>query len=332
METEKEKFADFRQRITECDAKLSLTGEEIDRISREIKESTELFNKLENIKNVYGEVSTAQLIDKIEKMLRNLSGDIVRTGDELDKLKGYEKCLNEAALPEYEKHFNEFYLYLKKRFDDVKSGAELLMAMSEEDRYEAMKIFPQMVYSVFADESYDEIAKDTSILKLNTGSYIIPVFRKSVFEEGNMPYENMTAAYRDMSFLADESKVKAEIDKVRDDIEKMEDRLKRLCDKYEVIENDLHETKYVLLQADPDKLENRLMELRADYDKIENDKRNSVDSLEVIRERINGFSESLKSENIHLENLIIKEGKVKLIKDRNDLLNDKYAALRDAEN
>lgn len=332
LETEKEKFADFRQRITECDAKLSLTGEEIDRISREIKESTELFNKLENIKNVYGEVSTTQLIDKIEKMLRNLSGDIVRTGDELDKLKGYEKCLNETSLPEYEKHFNEFYLYLKKRFDDVKSGAELLMAMSEEDRYEAMKIFPQMVYSVFADESYDEIAKDTSILKLNTGSYIIPVFRKSVFEEGNMPYENMTAAYRDMSFLADESKVKAELDKVRDDIEKMEDRLKRLCDKYEVIENDLHETKYVLLQADPDKLENRLMELRTDYDKIENDKRNSVDSLEIIRERINGFSESLKSENIHLENLIIKEGKVKLIKDRNDLLNDKYAALRDAEN
>lgn len=331
LETERDKFADFRQRITECDARLSLTGEEIDRCSREIEESTELFKRLDNIKNVYGEINTVQLTGKIEKMLRNLSADIVRTGDELDTLKKYEKCIRENTLPEYEKHFNEFYEYLKKRFDDVKSGAELLMSMNEEERFEAMKAFPQMVYAVFADESYDEITKDKSILRLNTGSYIIPVFKKSLFESGEIPYENMTVAYRDMTFMSDESKVKAELDKTADDIEKMTDRLKRLNDKYEVIEKDLYDTKYILGQADPDRLEAHIKELRENYDRLENDKRNSIESLEVIRERINGFSESLKAENEHLDKLIVTEGRVKYIKDRNDLLNEKYVSLKEAE-
>lgn len=331
LEAEKGKFADFRQRITECDAKLSLTGEEIDRCSKELAEGTELFSRLDNIKNVYGEVNADTLRTKIEKMLRNLSAEIVRTRDELEKLREYERSLNEGALPEYEKHFNEFYDYLKKRFDDVKSGAELLMAMNEEDRSFALKKFPQMVYSVFAGESYEEITKDSAIHRLNTGSYIIPVFKKSIFEDGIMPYENMTVAYRDLSFIFDESKVKAELDKIDDDIEKMSDKLKKLVDKYEVIENDLYDTKYILEQADPDRLEEHLKALRDSYEKLDTDKRNSVESLEVIRERINNFTTSLAAEEEHLEKLVAMENKVRYITDQNKLLNQKYTRYKECE-
>lgn len=327
---EKEKLANLRQKITETDAKLTLTGEEIDRKNSDLEKNREFFDRLENIKKVYNEISIKSLIEKIEGLIHGLAADIVKEREKQAKLYEYEQNLKEGSLPEQEKHFCEIYDYLKLRYDDVKSGRDILVNMAEEDRKEILAKNPMMPYCIFADNSYDDIAKDKSIYKLNTGSYIVPILKKEKLEETDF-FTKGLVSYKDMNFIFDEAAVRAELFKISEDLGKTEEILRRLEDKYAVMEEDLFQVKYILELSDPEAMEKELSQLKEAYEKLCEIKDSAVDAIDASRDRIARYETALEEENTRSRKLLEMAEQVKTVVSQNDLLNERFKRLKDSE-
>ena len=318
LEKEREKYADFRQKISETDARLTLTGEEIDRYNDEIEKNRKQIGKLDSIKRVYGENNTEYLKAKIESLIHTLSVDIVNTESRLNDLKEYTMTIKAGKLLINDKCFDELVTYLKKRYPDVKTGCEVLMEMEVTERSEAMKRTPQLPYVIFAGDSYEEICRDKTIFKLNTGAHIIPIVKDNAELS-----EGMTA-FKDMNFIFDESGVKAEVDRVNEDIHKLEEALKRSKDQYEVMFGDLQEINSVEADINLTELEERLEKVKSDYDRLNREKNTSVESLEVIREKIKSYGESIDDENRTLENCRTELTGLKKVAELSERLNEKY--------
>lgn len=325
LEKEREKYGDFRQKISETDARLTLTGEEIDRYNEELVRSRQLTDKLDSIKRVYNESNTDYLKDKIENLIHTLSVDIINTESRLNDLSEYTLSIKAGKITVNDKNFEELDRYLKKRYPDVKTGWELLMDMEVSERCEAMKNTPQMPYVIFAGDSYEEISNDKTIYRLNTGAHIIPIVRDEVELAGGV------LAYKDMNFIFDEAGVKAEIDRVNEDIGKLEESLRRNRDRYEVMFGDLQEIRNLTDVVNPAEIEERLEKVKADYDRLNREKNTSVESLEVIREKIKSYSESIDEENRTLEKCRVELAGLKKVAELSGELNEKYGREQECE-
>lgn len=63
----------------------------------------------------------------------------------------------------------------------MKSGAEYIALMDENERSDYIAENPMLPYMIFAGDSYEEIKHDEMLYSLNTGSYIIPIIKMIIF-------------------------------------------------------------------------------------------------------------------------------------------------------
>ena len=322
-------LSDCRQKITETDARLTMTGEELDRTSAMLGNAEKNYEHLEEIRRIYGENKTEALIDRIGSILHGLTTDIVRYENEKKELVKYMEALKAGSFPEYGEHFKALADYLKKRYADVKTGVEVLMEMNPDRQKSVLKACPQMVYAMYADESYEQIKSDKTIYKLNTGSYIIPIWKSTVFDDEEYAYENMSSAFKDMSFIMDEAGLKAELDSVLEDINRTEEKLEKNKDRYGVVEKDLFDVKVLAGGQSPDELKERIVNLRKEYEKLESAKNTYLISMEGIRGKIAGLKNSIRAEQDKLEeyntSLKLQEKIISL----NEKLNAKYVGIKE---
>lgn len=315
------------QKIMETDAGLTLTGEEIDRLNEAYGKVQSDYEKLENLKHVYSENDSKNLISKIERVFNADKAGLIKEKEYCDNLNKYLSALHKGEMPEYGEYYNNILEYLKKRYDDVVSGKEWLLTMEESRRAEIFSQAPQLLYAVFAEESYESIQEDDNIRRLNTGSYIIPVLKKSEMEKNSSGIIG-TGAFFDYSFINDASGTAAEITKVTDELQKHSDMLKRLEDRQEVVMNDYFEAKYLSNGENPEELKNKLSMAREHYEELSSNKEKYVEDRENCRLRADKCKSGLESAKDALEKLFETKSVIEKILEKNEILNDKYARLR----
>ncbi len=322
LEKEREKYNDLRRKLSETDAGLTMTGEELDRYGRELEENKKLSVRLETIQNVYGENNTESLENKIENLISEQMSEYLKCVAGLEELKSYAECIENGKIPENDRYFEELVSYLKKHYGDVRTGREMLLAMNEEERKKALKEFPQMPYVIYGGKSREEIRRDRNVYRLKTGAHIIPV----IGDEENL--ENISAVYRDISIISDEAALKTELEIIREDIRRMEEQAEKNRDRCNVMENDLRDVKNILKSIKTEINEEGYEGIRKAYDDLMKEKDGCIEASGFSREKIAGYTKETEEVAALTERYRKRAGKLRKIAELNAELNAAYENVR----
>lgn len=312
-------------------AKLS---EEENYLQNEFREAVVIQEKADKIKAVYNAANNEQLETILEELLYKLNRERTDNEQQLERLVEYEKDIRNHRLPEYELPYNTVLKYLISRYgDDVVSGNDILSDMGE-NATELLATFPQVPFVIFAKDSYDEIKQDKVLAALNTGSYIIPILKYSVIEEGCQPFdtEELFGVCRNMSFLWDEALLAAEIQKNSEEINRYQDIVRKCADKCKMVAEDEIFIKSIRNIQTADSINNRIHTIQRDRDRLVRQKENDIIKADELRAKLVELNESISSEKKHLEEFKKNVGIYEKLAEKNDLLNRKYSKRKADEN
>ena len=319
----------------EREARLAKLCEEEKYLNGELEQAVIIRDKLNKIKSVYGQNNFEQLDKTVESLLYRLNRELNDTEKELEKLNDYLKSIQEQKIPEYDMAYNNVLKYLKSRYgEDVVSGREVLEGMDEDSVKEILEEFPPLPYVIFAGGSYEKIIEDKVLSTLNTGSYIIPVLRKSVLEERTYPFEKdkIISVCRDMIFLWNESALAAEIQKITEDIAKYEENVRKTADKCQLVTEDNIFIKSVKGQRDADDIQRRLEEIQREKTALFRRKEDEILKSEELSKQLEEFKILLEKERERLFALQKDIRTYEQIAVLNDALIQKYKEIKDNEN
>lgn len=309
-------------------------SEEENYLQNELNDAVIIQEKTDKIKAVYNAANNEQLETILEELLYRLNRERTDNEKQLEKLVEYEKNIRNHRLPEYELPYNTVLKYLISRYgDDIVSGNDILSNIGEKAT-ELLSTLPQTPFVIFAKGSYNEIIQDKVLTTLNTGSYIIPVLKYSVIEEGQQPFETeeLFGVCRNMSFLWDESLLAAEIQKNQEEINRYQDIVRKCTDKCKMVAEDEIFIKSIRNVQTADSINNRIRTIQRDRDRLVRQKENEIIKSEELRSRIAQLNLSISSEKKHLEEFKKNAGMYEKIAEKNDLLIKKYSKRKADEN
>ncbi len=331
-QSEEDNIHTTERSISAAESDLAIAKDRFERIKSEFNKSKDVQQHVAFVMKIYQADSMEQLEKAVSDMYTALSRENLNAVRALEALSSYEEHISAHRLPDYDEQLETVLEYLRKRYaDDVKSGKELLEGMTGEEAALAVGEFPQLPYVILAGESYDEICADTAVRNLNTGSFVIPVVRTSVFEEGNYPYQEVASIYKDMSFLWDDSALAAQLSKLREDRIRLEDVVRRTADKQQVVENDLFFIKNINASKSLTNLEEELNTAQADIDRLEALRERLIADLDRARAKAVSYEESIKTELKGAKLLEAENVQLKQIAQYNQRLNERYDRIRWAE-
>lgn len=316
-----------KQQISQTDAGLSLSGEEIDRVTERMEAGREQELHLNALKKVYGESLLESLMRTMETLHENLTRDYVLKKTEVEAGERYLEAVKNATLPEYDLNYQILLDYLQGRYQgDIRTGKEVLEHLSPEEASHAMELFPMLPFCIFAKESFEEIRQDKALRMLNTGSYVIPILRWDVFETGKYPYpgEDWIVAYKNMEFLWDESGRMAELGKITEDLGKINHEMHRCEDRRSMIGKDLAFVQTYDESQAPDQMQKHLHRLRQDHQELDARKEQLILEQEDARLRMQQYRDALMNEKNSILRLQKEYGYLEKIIQLNENLNHRY--------
>lgn len=326
---EENNISDLNREYLKTETEISYIKNEEERAAILYEKEQQLLKDLNQIKNVYGENDIEQLIEKIEKVLAEITENIVEVKGRIKYLSNYEKAISENKLPEYDRCYEEVLSYLKSRYDDVKSGTEYIALMDENERSDYIAENPMLPYMIFAGDSYEEIKHDEMLYSLNTGSYIIPIIKKDNILR--VCKENMVGACHDLSFIFNGTGANSELIKISEDIDKEKDMLARLNDKYNVISKDLYFCQYAENKLNDSSSYGVPEDLKEEKERLISYLGRISDDMEMSKKRLESYRTSLEREQAHsgetADNLLL----YKKIKENTDRLASLYDETRTCE-
>lgn len=326
---EEDNISDLNREYLKTETEISFMKNEEDRAAKLYEKEQQLLTDLNQIKNVYGENDIEQLIEKIEKVLAEITENIVEAKSRIKYLGNYEKAINENKLPEYDRCYEEVLSYLKSRYDDVKSGAEYIASMEDNERSDYIAENPMLPYMIFAGDSYEEIKHDEMLYSLSTGSYIIPIVKTDNILRADK--ENMVGACHDLSFIFNGIGSNSELVKISEDIEKEKDNLARLNDKYDVISKDLYFCRYAENELNANLSYGAPEDIKEEKERLTSYLNRISEDMEMSKKRLDGYKTSFEREQAHngevADNLLL----YKKIKENTDRLASLYEDVRTCE-
>ena len=321
-------------RVT-LESNMAKLSEEESYLLHELDEASLVQEKLDKMKSVYGGIGAEQLESIMEELLYKLNRERTANEEALEKLYAYLKCIQNHELPEYDIYYSTVLDYLKNRYgENIISGREILQNMQGEKAANLLETLPQTAFSIFvreADNSYEEICQDKVLTTLNTGSFVIPVLKYSVIEDGTQPFdsEEYVAVCRNMGFLWDEAALAAEIQKTTEDISKYEETVRKNADKCQLVTEDIVFIKTVKGRKDADSIRNRLDAINREKGRITRQREAEIIKVEELNASTAQLYTALENEQTRLEELKKENLFYERTAKNNDKLQSKYQELKD---
>ncbi len=195
----------------------------IEQLSKHEKEYEEAFEKLTNIRTIYGATKEKELLKIISDRITQAVLDIAGVRKQMDKSMQRISRLKEGRLINISKGVARVLDYIETRHGETAMyGMDYLSALSYEQQREILDANPELPYGILVKD-YEAITGDQNILKIDTEDEIVNIYDMEEISSKAMRLgDNVFSIHADPAYLTD-----------KDTKDKLIENERKLCREYE---------------------------------------------------------------------------------------------------
>lgn len=308
IENETERRTNASQDISNTKTRLELLNDRINDLSSRLQLFKQDKDRADQIAGVYG-VTVNDLADNISVVYDSACKELYDAIEVVTYLEDYKTAIENGKLPGYGRHYKAVLDYLAKRYPkDIVTGTEYLESVGADEQQVLFDRIPFINYAVIVKDEFDRISKDAVLSQINTGSYIVPIINETlIMEEHDMHFqEDVFFAYKNMSFVYNESELRSELSKASEELNQAIHKQDKYKDRCQVIKEDLDFITYYesRVRTEYEKARNEHSKLKDQYRDLEASRSRLLNDIDEADTKINIFKRKLDEESRTLTGLL----------------------------